>query len=76
MKTSYLIQLGIVKALWRKACRHDGIDSQGKLTVLSCGNPYFQEYTKQIEVLMKLRELQTQRLINDLKGMAKVEGNV
>ena len=57
MKTAYLVQLGIVKALWIKACGHDGIEPEAKFAVLSDDNPFHDRYREEIKILFALKKI-------------------
>lgn len=56
MTTSYLVQLGIVKALWIQACKHDGINPEGKFVVLSNDNPFNDRYREEMKILFALKK--------------------
>ncbi len=56
MRTSYLVQFGIVKALWIQACNHDGINPNGKFVVLSNDNPFNDQYREQMKILFALKK--------------------
>ncbi len=56
MKTSYLVQLGIVKALWIQACEHDGIEPGARFVVLSDDNPFNDRYREEMKILFALKK--------------------
>lgn len=42
------------RALWVKACNHDGIPTNAKFVSLSVGNPFDRPYNKAMEKYMKV----------------------
>ena len=46
-----------IKALWVKACNHDGIDEDEKFVCFTTDNPFLQEYDKKMKLYQSIRKI-------------------
>ncbi len=44
-----------IKELWKKACKHDGINPAAKFVVFSLSNPFIQKYNEAMGQLLEGR---------------------
>lgn len=48
--------LGMIEALWNKACDHDGIEHIAKFVIFSENNPWAVKYNEAMDAFMKRLE--------------------